>query len=107
MLTRCRHIVRKLHRDARGELACVADVAAAAREEEAGRQMLLVVPSRDGPRDGRLARARQAAQPEDASLVLSISPAVYLIEEVDTRVSEAGRLVPLCVRVERRVFGVR
>jgi hypothetical protein len=36
MLARCWYIVRKLHRDACDEFAGVANVAAAAREEEAG-----------------------------------------------------------------------
>jgi hypothetical protein len=102
------HIARKLHCKARYEPACVAYVAAAAREEEAGRQTLLVViTARDRPCDGRLARACQPAQPEDAPLVLSVCPAVYLAQEVDARVGEAGRLVLLGVRVERRIFGVR
>jgi hypothetical protein len=37
MLSHCSYIVRKLHRNACDEFAGVADVAAAAREEEAGR----------------------------------------------------------------------
>jgi hypothetical protein len=78
-LLHCWHIARKLHRDARHELASMANVAAAAREEEAGRKTLLVmVPARYCPRDRRLARARQATKPEDAPLVLSVCPAVYL-----------------------------
>jgi hypothetical protein len=108
MLSRCRDVVCKLRCDARHKLARMAYVAAAAREEEAGRQTLLVmVLARDRPRDGRLARARQAAQPEDAPLVLPIRPAVYLAQEVDARVGEADRLVLLGERVEGRVFGVR
>ena len=107
MLSRRSNVVYKLHCDARDKLACVANVSAAAGEEEASRQTLLVIVlARDGPRDGRLACARQAAQPEDASLVFSLRPAVYLIEEVYTRVGKAGRVVPLCIRVEGRVFGV-
>ena len=83
-------------------------VAAAAREEEAGRQTLLVVvAARDRPRDRRLARACQPAEPEDAPLVLSVCPAVYLAQEVDARVGEAGRLMLLGVRVEGRVFSMR
>ena len=38
---------------------------------------------------------------------MPIRPAVYLVEEVDARVGEAGRLVLLGERVEGRVFGVR
>jgi len=107
-LPQCWHAVRKLHRDARNELACMADVAAVAREEEAGCETLpVVVPARDRPRDCRLTRPCQAAQPEDASLVLSLSPVVYLVEEANARVGEADRLVLLGVRVKGCVFGVR
>lgn len=102
------HILRELHRDACDELACVADVAAAAREEEAGRQALLVVvAARDGPRDRRLACARQAAQPEDAPLIWPVRPAMYLVEEVNACAIEAGRLVLLCTRVEGRINSMR
>ncbi|KAL5384078.1 hypothetical protein DPSP01_005553 [Paraphaeosphaeria sporulosa] len=52
-----------------------------------------MVSARDGPRDRRLARAHQAAQPGDASLVLSLNPAVYLVEEANARVGEASRPV--------------
>jgi hypothetical protein len=38
---------------------------------------------------------------------LPICLAMYLAEEVYARVSEAGRLVPLCVQVKGRVFSVR
>jgi hypothetical protein len=92
------HVVRELHCDARHKLACMANVAAAAREEEARCQTLpVVVPARHRPRDGRLARARKPAQPEDASLVWAVRPAVNLVEEVDARVGEADRLVLLGV----------
>jgi hypothetical protein len=112
VLPRRWHAERKLHRDARHELASMANVAAAAREEEAGCEALLViVPARDRPRDRRLARARQASQPEDAPRIRPIRPAVYLVEEVDARVGEAYRLVLLVAllvaRVEDRVLGVR
>jgi hypothetical protein len=52
------YIVCNLHCEARHEPARVAYIAAAAREEEAGRQTLLaVVLARDRPRNRRLARA--------------------------------------------------
>ena len=86
----------------------MAYVAAAAREEEtAGQTLLVIVAARDRPRDRRLTRACQAAEPEDAPLVLPIRPAVYLAEEVDARVGKAGRFVLLRKRVEGRLFGVR
>ena len=108
MLPRRWHAVRELHCDARHKLACMAYVAATAREEEAGRKTLpIVVPARHRPGNGRLARARQAVQPEDAPLVLTVHPAVCLVKEVDARVGKAGRLVLLRVRVEGRVNSVR
>jgi len=86
----------------------MADVTAAAREEEAGSETLpIVVPARDRSRDRRLACARQAAQPEDASLVWSLRPVMYLVEDADARLSEACRLVLLRERVEGRIGSVR
>jgi hypothetical protein len=100
--------MRKLHCNARDKLACVTDVVATSREEEAGREtFLVVVRTSYGPRDRRFARPRQSAQPEDVSLVLPLRPLVYLVEEVDARVWEAGGLVLLRKRVEGRVGGVR
>ena len=108
VLPRCRHALRKLHRDACHKLARVPRVAAAAREEEARCETLpVVVPARHGPRDGRLARARLPAQPEDVPLVWPIRPVVYLIEQSDARVGQACRLVLLRERVEGRVGSLR
>ena len=108
VLPRCWHAVRELNRNARHKLACVPHVAAAAREEEARCQSLPVaVPARHRPRDGRLARARQPAQPEDAPLICAVRPVVYLVEEGNARVGQAGRLVLLRERVEGRIFGAR
>jgi hypothetical protein len=108
VLPRCWHTLRELHRNARHKLARVPHVAAAAREEEARCKTLpVVISARYRPRDGRLARARQPTQPEDAPLVLAIRPAVYLVEEGDARVGQAGRLVLLRERVEGRIFGAR
>ena len=108
VLPRCWHTLRELHRNARHKLACVPHVAAAAREEEARCELLpVVVPASHRPRDGRLARARQPAQPEDAPLIRPVRPAVYLVEEGDARVGQAGRLVLLRERVEGRIFGAR
>jgi hypothetical protein len=96
VLPRCWHAVRELHRDARHKLARMPNVAAAARKEEARcKPLSVVVPARHRPRDGRLARARQPAQPEDAPLICPIRPAVYLVEQSDARVGEADRFVLL------------
>jgi hypothetical protein len=65
--------------------------------------VLVVIAARDGLRNRRLARARQAAQPEDAPLIWPVRPTVYLIEESDARVREACRRVLLRERVERRI----
>jgi hypothetical protein len=94
--------------EARHIIAHMAYVAAAAQEKEAGCKMLpVVVFARNCPRDGQLARACQAAEPEDAPLVLPVRPAIYFAKKVDARIGEAGGLVLLAVRVEGRVFGVR
>jgi hypothetical protein len=70
VLPHCWHAVRELHRDARHKLAGVANIAAAAGEEEARCESLpVVIPARHCPRDSRLARARQPAQSEDTALV--------------------------------------
>ena len=107
-LLHCWHIARKLHCKARHKSARMAYVSAAAREEEAScKTLLVVIAARDRTCDGRLARACQPTQPEEAPLVLPIRPAVYLAQEVDARIREAGGLVLLGVRVKGRVFGVR
>jgi hypothetical protein len=108
VLSRCSDVFCKLHCDTCYKFARMAYVAAAAREEEAGGKPLpVIVSARDGPRDCRLARARETAQPEDALLVFSLRPAVYLVEEVDACVGKAARIVLLAGRVEGRVFSVR
>jgi hypothetical protein len=108
VLPRRWHAVRKLHRDASHKLASVPNVAAAAQEEEARYQLLpVVMPARHCPGDGRLACARQPAQPEDTPLILAVRPAVYLVEESNARVGEAGRLELLRERVEARIGCLR
>jgi hypothetical protein len=56
-------------------------------------------------RDRRLAGASEAAQPENAGRVFAIRPVVYLAEEVDAGVGQAGRVVLSLVCVEGRVRG--
>lgn len=86
----------------------MADVSACSREEEArGESALRVVLRSYRLRYGRLAGASQAAQPEDAGRVVAIGPVVYLAQEVDAGVGQAGRVVLSLVRVERRVPGSR
>jgi hypothetical protein len=50
--------------------------------------------------DGGLPSASHAVQPEDAPLVIPISPSLYLTEDVDSGVREAERVVPVVVIVE-------
>jgi hypothetical protein len=108
VLSRCWYVVRKLHRDACDEFACMANVAAASREEEASCQTLLIeVPTCDCLRDCRLACACKAAEPEDASLIRSIRPTVYLVQKAFARVAEAGAFVLFCVRIKGRVSSLR
>ena len=102
------YAARELDRDARDELARVADVSACSREEEAcGESALRVVTRSYRLRYGRLAGASQAAQPEDAGRVVAIGPVVYLAQEVDAGVGQAGGVVLALVRVEGRVLGGR
>jgi hypothetical protein len=102
------YAARKLERDARDELARVADVSACSREEEARCESALRMVLRGHcVRYRSLAGASQAAQPEDAWRVVAIGPVVYLAQEVDTGVGQAGGVVLALVRVEGRVFGGR
>jgi hypothetical protein len=55
----------------------------------------------------RLARAGQAAEPEDTWRVDSIRPAVYILEKGDTGIREADRIVLTLVCVVLRVRGNR
>lgn len=108
VLPHCWHALRQLHRDACDNFECMTYVATAAREEEARcKAFLFVVPARHCLRNGRLTCARQPAQPEDAPLILAVRPAVYLVEESDAGVGEAGRIVLLGERVEGRVGSAR
>jgi hypothetical protein len=86
----------------------MANVAAASREEEASCQTLLIeVPTCDCLRDCRLACARKAAEPEDASPIRSLRPIVYLVQKAFACVAEAGAFVLFCVRIEGRVSSLR
>ena len=44
---------------------------------------------------------------EDVPLVLSISPIVYLVKDIDGSIREVSGLVLFGIRMEWRVFGVR
>jgi hypothetical protein len=50
--------------------------------------------------DGGLSSAGHPVQPEDAPLIIPISPYPYLLEDVDAGVGEAKRVVLLIGRVE-------
>jgi hypothetical protein len=43
--------------------------------------------------DRRLSHAGRAVQPEDMPVILSISPVVYLVKEIDASIREASGLV--------------
>jgi hypothetical protein len=78
------------------------------REEEARCESALRVVLRGYRlRYSSLARAGQAAQPEDAGRVVAIGPVVYLTQEVDAGVGQAGGVVLALVGVEGRVPGGR
>jgi hypothetical protein len=66
------------------------NISAASCEEEAGTEtFLLKVSTGNRAGDRRLSRAGQAVQPEDAALILSISPVVYLSKKLDAGITEA------------------
>jgi hypothetical protein len=99
---------RQLQRYARDELACMADISAAAREEETGSEALLVkVCARDSACDRGLSRAGQAVKPEDATPISSVGPFIDIVKEVDAGIREAERIVLSLVRVERRICSGR
>jgi hypothetical protein len=86
----------------------MAHISTASREEEAGSKALLVeISPSDSARDCRLPGAGQTIEPEDASIVLSVSPIVYISDEVDTGVGKAGRIVLSLVCIKGRVDGIR
>jgi hypothetical protein len=98
----------KLDRNAGDEPARPADIAAASREEKASTQTLLcMIPAGDRACDCCFASASQAAQPENVLLALPVCPFIYLVQEINTGVSEARCVMLRGVRVERRVVGVR
>ena len=101
-------LFRKLYSDTCKELARMADIFPTFREEEAGPETtLLKVFASDGAGYCGLSRSSQAVQPEDAPLVLSISPVEYVPENVDAGVVEARGFVLPLVRIERCFNGVR
>jgi hypothetical protein len=91
------YFVRKLYSNTRNELASIANVSTAPREEEAGPETVLFKASTgDSARNRGLSSAGQTVQPEDEVLVLPISPVVYLLKQVDASAREAsGFLLPL------------
>jgi hypothetical protein len=52
--------------------------------------------------DRRLPRASQALQPEDAPLILSVRPVVYLFEDVDASVLKASGFMLPGIQIEGR-----
>ena len=57
--------------------------------------------------DHQLSRASQAVQPENALLILSISPVVYFLEDASVSIGKAGRVVLSLVYIERCVYSGR
>ena len=89
-----RYANRKLQRNARDKFACVADISTATGKEEAGpKTLLLRVSTGNCTCDGRLPSAGQAIQPENAPLIMSGRPIIYVLEEFDAGVLEASWLV--------------
>ena len=100
MLVKRWYAARQLQRNTRNELVCMTDISTTSREEEAGSQAFLVgVSTADRSCDRRLSCTSQTVQPENAPFILCISPVVYLLEEIDVCVLQAGGFVLLRVRV--------
>ncbi len=95
-----RHRRRQLHGDGGDKLARTGEVAATAREEEAGAEQLLDgALVRDRASDGRLARAGEAVEPENVARVVRFGPRHDVLEEGHTRAGVAKRVVPQRVAV--------
>ena len=105
-LVKRRYAARRLCSNTCEELACITDISTTSREEEAGSEMLLFQVSPSDSTRNRLFSAGQAVQPKDAALVPPISPVIYLLEEVDTGIGKADRVVLLLVCVKERILGV-
>ncbi len=89
-----RHGRRQLHGDGGDELARAGEVAAAAREEETSAEPPRGgAPARNCARNGRLARASQAAEPKDVALVVRLSPRHDLVQQRHARAFVARRFV--------------
>ena len=108
MLTERGHAARQLRRNACNKVTCVAHMSIVLGEEEAGSQaILLKVFTGHGARNSRLSRASQPVQPEDISLVLSVSPGIYISEKGNTGILKADRVMLPLVCVEICVYGIR
>ena len=99
---------RKLYGNRRNELASMPNISTTSCEEEASSKTSLVkIFAGDSASNCGFSRTGQAVQPEDAPLVFSFSPLIYLSKDLDTGVFEACRIMLFCIRVEARIFGVR
>ena len=84
------------------------DISPASGEEETrSKTYFVIVFAGDRAGDGGLSSAGHAVQPEDAPLVMPISPCHYLLEDVDSGVREAKRVVLLVGRVEGCLSSIR
>jgi hypothetical protein len=95
----------KLGGNGREELGNFAAVAVASFEEETGAKAAAVCElARDSARDGRLAGAGHAVEPEDGVRLRLVSrlvgPFAYLVEETHACVALAGRGSPFSLGVE-------
>jgi hypothetical protein len=95
VLVQSGYTARKLYGNRRNELANMPNIPTTSCEEEASsKTSLLKIFAGDSASNCGLSRTGQAAQPEDASLVLSVSPPVYLSKKVDAGIREArGRVL--------------
>jgi hypothetical protein len=100
--------MRKLQSNTREELASMVNISTTSWEEEAGPETaLLKVFACDSASNRRLSRPGHAIQPEDAPLVLSVSPAEYLLKNVDAGIMESSGFMLFVVRIEGGICSVR
>ena len=79
----------------------MASISAASGEEEAcSEAFLIIVFAGDRTGDCGLSCAGQPVQPEDPSLIFSISPCLYLMKDISSGAIEASVLVLLAGEVE-------
>jgi hypothetical protein len=97
-----------LRSDSREELLGMAKIAMPSGKEEAGSETSLFVKmTGDSPRDGRLAGACHAIQPEYTRPIGCVPPGRYFVEKFDACIWKAITFVVAAKCIERSTIGIR